>query len=107
MGLRARLARAQLAPLSRSSTASWTGDSEDLFWAEFFFHGSESLSEPNLQERSIWDTLCFDRESEEYVDGELSANLSAIVSRMEQPLPSFIDRIEICGVSRIRMGVYL
>jgi hypothetical protein len=41
MGLRARLARGKLAVLSRSSTASWTTDSEGLFWAKFSFHGAE------------------------------------------------------------------
>src|ERR1039458_9754899 len=40
-GLRARLASAKLALFSRSSTASWTRDSEYLFWAEFCFHGAE------------------------------------------------------------------
>jgi hypothetical protein len=43
----------------------------------------------------------------EYVDGELVASLSAIVSRMEQRLSSLVGTIEICGVSRIRMAIYL
>jgi hypothetical protein len=43
----------------------------------------------------------------EYVDGELLASFSAIVSRMEQRSPSFVCTIEICGVSRIRMAIYL
>jgi hypothetical protein len=42
----------------------------------------------------------------EYVD-KLMASLSAIVSRMEQRSPSFVGTIEICGVSRIRMDIYL
>jgi hypothetical protein len=61
----------------------------------------------NAQKWSILDTLCFDRESKEYVDGELMASLSAIVSRMEQRLSSFVGTIEICGVSHIRMAIYL
>jgi hypothetical protein len=40
----------------------------------------------------------------EYVDDELVVSLSAIVSRMEQRLSSFVGTIEICGVSRIRMA---
>jgi hypothetical protein len=43
----------------------------------------------------------------DYVDGELIASLSAIVSRMEQRSPSFVGTIEICGVFRIRMAIYL
>jgi hypothetical protein len=35
------------------------------------------------------------------------ASLSAIVSRMEQRSPSFVGTIEICGVFRIRMAIYL
>jgi hypothetical protein len=45
--------------------------------------------------------------SPEYGDGELVASLSAIVSRMEQRLSSLVGTIEICGVSRIRMAIYL
>jgi hypothetical protein len=40
----------------------------------------------------------------EYIDGELMASLSPIVSRMEQRSPSFIGTIEICGVFRIKNG---
>jgi hypothetical protein len=34
----------------------------------------------------------------EYVDGELMASLSAIVSRMDQRSPSSFGTIEMCGV---------
>ena len=41
MRLGARLATTKLTLRLRSSTTSWTTDSEYLFWAEFFFHGGE------------------------------------------------------------------
>jgi hypothetical protein len=43
----------------------------------------------------------------EYVDGELVASLSAIVSRMEQRSSSFVGTIEIGRVFRIRTAIYL
>jgi hypothetical protein len=53
MGLRARLARAKLALLSRSSTASWTTDSEYLLRAEFSFHGCREIIPQNQCTRMV------------------------------------------------------
>jgi len=107
MGLRARLARAKLASLTRRSTASWTTDSEHLLWAEFSFHvRRDHPSKPMHKNGQSW-TLCALTGNPEYVDGELLASFSAIVSRMEQRSPSFVCTIKVCGVSRIRMAIYL
>jgi hypothetical protein len=42
MRLGARLATTKLTLRLRSSTTSWTTDSEYLFWAELFFHGARA-----------------------------------------------------------------
>jgi hypothetical protein len=43
----------------------------------------------------------------EYVDGELMASLSAIVSRMEQRSPSFVGTIELAASFASGMAIYL
>jgi len=43
MRLGALLASTKRTILTRSSITSWTTDSEDLFLAEFFFHGREIM----------------------------------------------------------------
>ena len=78
--------------------------------AEFFLGQPISVAHRWSPLERHWFCTCgfeWNRESKEYVDGELMASLSAIVSRMEQRLPSFVGTIEICGVSRIRMAIYL
>ncbi len=42
----ARFASTKRTLLTRSSITSWTTDSEDLFLAEFFFHGRDNALNP-------------------------------------------------------------